>query len=147
GFAPADATHRAVNDDTFSSWSAQRMSAARRSIAAYDTRNAQCRRKVSSTVFATFGDSTAIPVNTLRIHHPVQTTERAFRSKANKSRATTSNSIDCARAVKDLPTARDVTAKWPSVAGKWVSNEPSQISEATSWIDRECASSHASYPR
>src|SRR5262249_41560863 len=109
---PADATHRAVNDETFSSWSAQTISAARKSFAACDTRGAQCRRSVSSTVFAAFGDSTAALVNKLRIRHPVWATERGRRSNASRSRVATSGSVDLALAIKDPPSGHLTAAKW-----------------------------------
>jgi hypothetical protein len=149
GVAPAEATQRAVKEETFSSWSALRMIAARSSSAPCAVRGTQRFCSVSSIVSSSSEDSAAMLASRLRMRQPVCATARGRRSKASASRAATSGSTDCARETNGSPSALRVPATTCScvAAKELASKSPVQISAAISSIERARASSAASWPR
>jgi len=76
GLAPAEATQRAANDETFNSWSALTMSAARSSSAACGVRGTQRLCSVWSIVSSSSEDSAAMLASKLRMRQPVCATAR-----------------------------------------------------------------------
>ena len=138
GFEPADATHRAVNAETLSSWSAQRIErgandSRRRRSAERPTRG---QRLVDRLVRRR--DAVAAARSTRsRIRHPVARPRSGRRSKASGSRADASASIDL-RASDERQSAVGRSRPPPrrgARRGARASKLPVQISDATSSTD------------